>query len=122
GDWHGKAITAHGLSRLLKPYRIRTMTVKVDGHAVKGYKAEQFEDAWLRVVGVTRVTRVTSEAPSQAARNPSNPGNPKYREGLTVVGDPDSLEPLAEAHRNGHVAEAEAEQRHAVHKLLAAAQ
>lgn len=36
---------------------IRTMSVKVDGETVKGYKAEQFADAYSRVVGVTGVTR-----------------------------------------------------------------
>ncbi len=33
------------------------MSVKVDGETVKGYKAEQFADAYSRVVGVTGVTR-----------------------------------------------------------------
>lgn len=27
GDWYGKTLSAHGLSRLLKPYRVRTMPV-----------------------------------------------------------------------------------------------
>ena len=40
GDWYGKQLSPHGLSRLLKPYRIKTMSVKVDGETVKGYKAE----------------------------------------------------------------------------------
>lgn len=33
------------------------MSVKVDGETVKGYTAEQFADAYSRVVGVTGVTR-----------------------------------------------------------------
>jgi hypothetical protein len=33
--------------RLLKPYRIRTMTVRVDGETVRGYKAEQFAQVRL---------------------------------------------------------------------------
>ena len=31
GDWYGKMLSAHGLSRLLKPYRIKTMPVRVGG-------------------------------------------------------------------------------------------
>ena len=27
GDWYGKPLTAHGLSRLLRTYRIKTMPV-----------------------------------------------------------------------------------------------
>ena len=38
--------------KLLKPYRIKTMPVWVDGQTVRGYKREQFADAWLRVLGV----------------------------------------------------------------------
>ena len=41
GDWYGKPLTAHGLSRLLKPYRIKTMPVyrtedrpRIQGRAV----------------------------------------------------------------------------------------
>ena len=42
GEWFGKPLSAHGLSRLLKPYRIKTMPVRVDGETTRGYKAEQF--------------------------------------------------------------------------------
>src|SRR5262249_42604659 len=40
---------------------------------------------------------------------------------LIVVGDPGYLELLAEAYRNGHVTEAEAKERHALHRALIAA-
>jgi hypothetical protein len=71
-DWYGKPLSAHGLSKLLKPYRIKTMTVKVDGEVVRGYKIEQFADAFARVLGVTSVT---SDLPSQAEGNASNASN-----------------------------------------------
>ena len=41
-------VTAHALSRLLNPYRIKAMPVRVEGETVRGYKAEQFADAFLR--------------------------------------------------------------------------
>jgi hypothetical protein len=75
GDWYGKTISAHGLSRLLKPYRIRTMPVKVEGETVRGYKVEQFADAFARALGVTSVTSVTSQSASQKGSNASNAGN-----------------------------------------------
>lgn len=51
GDWHGRAITPQALSKLLKVYRVRTMPVWVAGSKVRGYKREQFADAFLRVLG-----------------------------------------------------------------------
>ena len=74
GEWHGRPLSAHGLSRLLRPYRIKTMSVKVDGETVRGYKAEQFADAFARS-SVTGVTGVTSQARSHAGGNASNARN-----------------------------------------------
>lgn len=52
GDYgYGKTISAQGIGKLLKPYRIKTMSVWIDGDKHRGYKREQFEDAWLRVLG-----------------------------------------------------------------------
>ena len=75
GDWYGKALSAHGLSRLLHPHRIKTLPVRVEGETVRGYKAEQFADAFARAFGVTGVTGVTSQSPHQAGRNASNASN-----------------------------------------------
>ena len=48
-EWYGKPLTAQGLSKLLKPYRVRSRTVRLDdGGTAKGYKREQFDDAWKR--------------------------------------------------------------------------
>ena len=75
GDWFGKPLTAHGLSKLLQPYRIKTMPVRIDGEPARGYKSEQFSDAYARVVGVTGVTGVTSQARSHAGGNAGNACN-----------------------------------------------
>jgi hypothetical protein len=75
GDWYGKTITAHGLSKLLKPHRIKTMPVWTEGRTVRGYKAEQFEEAWFRVLGVRSVRNVRSESPSQKTPNAPNAPN-----------------------------------------------
>jgi len=72
GNWYGKTITAHALSRLLKDFRIKTMPVWVDGETVRGYKREQFEDPWTRYLpdgGVSRVSAVRPEAASDATPN-----------------------------------------------------
>jgi hypothetical protein len=41
GDWYGKTISPHGLSKLLRVHRIKTMPVWVEGESVRGYKREQ---------------------------------------------------------------------------------
>jgi hypothetical protein len=122
GDWYGKTITPQGLSRLLKPYRIRTMPVWVDGSTVKGYKREQFEDAWRRVLGalgVRTVREVRGESASQNAPNPPNPPNPQGSDRAPVPGDDGFLAFVAAAYRAGHITTTEALEREAVHHLVA---
>ncbi|MDQ3672709.1 MAG: DUF3631 domain-containing protein, partial [Actinomycetota bacterium] len=78
GDWYGKALSPHGLSRLLKPYRIKTMPVWADGKTVRGYKVEQFSDAFAQL-SVRSVSSVRSEARSHAAPNAPNAPNASTR-------------------------------------------
>jgi len=48
-DWRGKGLTQRGLATILGSYGIRSTTVALaDGTRAKGYKREQFEDAWRR--------------------------------------------------------------------------
>jgi hypothetical protein len=50
GTW-GKAkvgLTPHDLARLLRPFEIRPTTVNLEDRRAKGYKREDFEDAWTR--------------------------------------------------------------------------
>jgi putative DNA primase/helicase len=48
GKWNGKPITALGLSKLLRPYKIRPKTIRVADRTPKGYEVEQFADAFRR--------------------------------------------------------------------------
>jgi hypothetical protein len=88
GDWFGKTITAQAVGKLLKPYRIKTMPVWVDGEKHRGYKLEQFEDAWLRVLGGRGGRDGRSESPSQEA-----PTTPTTSTALGA-GDTGPLSPL----------------------------
>jgi hypothetical protein len=157
GDWYGKPLSAHGLARLLKPYRIKTMPVRADGETVRGYKREQFDDAFARALAVTArytvttqsesqnpgnasespsVTSVTSNPASHAGSNAVTLGNRGYSEGepdpdadipdftpeahsaTPILGDPTYPILIAEAVRNEHVTEAEAELAYSAHKLI----
>jgi Protein of unknown function (DUF3631) len=49
GDWFGKPLANRGLSRLLKPYAIKSRSIKLpDGKTPKGFLREQFGPAWAR--------------------------------------------------------------------------
>lgn len=64
----GDGLDARGLARALRPFKIRPKTVRVDGETKKGYRADQFEDAFARYLptSVTSGTSVTNEPQSQA--------------------------------------------------------
>jgi Protein of unknown function (DUF3631) len=122
GDWYGKPLSAHGLSRLLRPYRIKTLPVWVDGITVRGYKLEQFEDAHARVVSVRSVRRVRSESASHAAPNVPNAPNALTRnngEGrVPVSGDPAFPDWIDGKLQDGWITEAEWLERRRLHDLV----
>jgi hypothetical protein len=43
---HGKSISRHGLSRLLKPFQIAPRVIRVEDKTRRGYHREQFKEAW----------------------------------------------------------------------------
>src|SRR5262249_56400903 len=49
-EWKaGKPITQNALARLLKPFKVTPGTIRLDSdHTPKGYKREDFEDAFER--------------------------------------------------------------------------
>src|SRR5205823_154993 len=48
-DWRGGPLTPRALARLCRRYGIKAQTVRLEnGRTAKGYKREQFENAWRR--------------------------------------------------------------------------
>jgi hypothetical protein len=145
GDWYGKTITPQTLSKFLRPFRIRTMPVWVGGETVKGYKVEQFADAFHRVLGVREVRGVRTGSQSQndltepnpltpcekeavspnpapqAAPNSPNPPNPQAtgeHERLPIPGEPEFPDFIDDKLQNGHVTEAEWLERRKQHAAV----
>jgi hypothetical protein len=122
GDWFGRTISPQALGKLLKPYRIKTMPVWVEGEKHRGYKLEQFKDAWLRVLGGRNGRDGRSESPSQEA--PTTPtastalgaehGGPLS----PLVGDPGYPLFVDAACQNGHITEAELGELQALDRLV----
>jgi hypothetical protein len=123
GDWYGKPITAQALSKLLRPFRIKTMPIWVDGQTFRGYKAEQFTEAFHRVLGVRSVRNVSSRSASEAAPNTPNGPN-AYSTGESTngrnpsFGDDGYLDYVAAVHRNGHITTGEALELERLHELI----
>lgn len=120
GDWFGKPLSAHGLSRLLKAYRIRTMPVKVAGETVRGYKVEQFEDAFAQLA-LRSVTGVTHESQSHAGSNAGNASNASTREqgenGRPLPGDDGYLPRMFAAFEEGLITEGQWKQAEKAHRV-----
>jgi hypothetical protein len=68
GDLRGKRIDPRELANLLRPYGIRSSTIRMpDGSTPKGYMREAFHDAWKRYLpvveqGATSATAATDQA------------------------------------------------------------
>ena len=61
GEYHGKPLSAQKLAKLLRPFEIKPTTIWLEGKAAKGYKREDFGDAWARYLPA-------SPAPSRKGR------------------------------------------------------
>jgi hypothetical protein len=72
-EWkNGKPITQNGLARLLRKFGILSGTIRLDeGQTAKGYKREDFEDAFSRYLPPQTVT-------------PSQPNNHGHCDVVTV--------------------------------------
>ena len=118
GDWYGKTLSAQALSKLLRDWRIKTLPVWAEGKTVRGYKAEQFADAFHRVLDVRSVRNVRSDSPSQAAPNTPNAPNAGYRKQGSLPGDDDFLDYIATVHQAGHITTDEALMRESIHAFI----
>jgi hypothetical protein len=101
------------------------MLVWSDGKTVRGYKANQFSDAFAQL-GVRSVRNVRGEARREAPPNGPNASNASTPEEHSnghypIPGDSGYLEHLFAAHEARHVTEGEWHQLSGVHRKLAKA-
>lgn len=61
-DFKGKQLTGRQLGDLLRPYRISARTIRISATTARGFRREQFEDAWRRYL---------PDNPSHASHLPS---------------------------------------------------
>lgn len=73
GTWkHGKPMTPVQLARLLKPFRVSSRTVRVEGQGTsRGYLAEDFADAFTRYISSPPQDSMLSKCNSDTTRSQS---------------------------------------------------
>lgn len=123
GDWFGKTLTPQGLSKLLQPFRIKTMPIWVEGEKARGYKVTQFADAFSRVLGGRDGRDGRSVlAPGEAPTGPTAPTTLEDGDGtdrpFPLLGELDYLDFVAARHREGHLTTAEALQQERLHRQI----
>lgn len=72
GDWRGKPLEPRGLSRLLRPYGIKSEQLWIEGKNFHGYTRERLEDAWNRYLAPETPSRTLEplEPASEAGSSP----------------------------------------------------
>jgi hypothetical protein len=59
----GKGLNARGLATRLRQYEIKSATIRIGERTPKGYRREDFEDAWNRYLGPPPMESATSATP-----------------------------------------------------------
>ena len=64
-DWFGKPITARFLADKLRPFEIRSKSIRVGDSTPKGYERAAFLDAWDQYLTATSATDATTHTPQE---------------------------------------------------------
>jgi hypothetical protein len=52
-NWYGRLVNAQDIAALLRPYEIRSKSIRLGEQVAKGYKRDDFADVWSRYLPVT---------------------------------------------------------------------
>ena len=81
-DWNrGKGLTQNGLARLLKPFDVKSKTIRIDEGRRKGYELDGFMDAFKRYIPL--ISPISSVTPCQ----PNNINNLDGKQSVTDKND-----------------------------------
>jgi Protein of unknown function (DUF3631) len=98
GDVRGKPVDARGVARRLRKYEVRPDTHRFPEGARRGYRIEDFHDAWLRYLpAVADVADVADFQPQRETADAVAPTEDKEGDGFTLFSKNGSLSPAEEA-------------------------
>jgi hypothetical protein len=63
GDWYGHPLGPRDLARLLKPYGVGAVKVRIGDLSVRGYRCADLHDAWNRYLPAGSATTDPEESP-----------------------------------------------------------
>jgi hypothetical protein len=92
--WHrGERMSPRALADLLRPFSIRSRTIRLDDETPKGYMRESFEDAWSRYM--------PPQPPTSGLRN-ATPPQPASAKGLSGACASATSESVADGQRDAN--------------------
>ena len=74
-DWNGKLLGARGLVELLKPFGVRSKTIRVGTATPRGYERSQLEDAWTRYRRKSATSATAQQRQVGGSESPENDSN-----------------------------------------------
>lgn len=86
GDYYGKPLNARDMAKLLKPYEVRSVDVKIDGVNRKGYRREHLHDSWRRYLPPAPVGSATSATSATAQVSDGAPVAGSAQQALPATG------------------------------------
>ena len=87
-DYFGHALNARDMARLLKPYRVYSANVKIDGVTRKGYRREDLHDPWSRYLPPEPGGSATSATSANAQLSEPGEVAGSGQHPLPATGDP----------------------------------
>jgi hypothetical protein len=76
GNWYGRTINAQAISKILKPFGIKTQEIWFDGEKHRGWTAAKFADAWARYLSDSAVGPVGAVGAEAGGDPPTGPTAP----------------------------------------------
>lgn len=96
GDYFGRPMNARDMARLLKPYQVSSMDVKVAGVNKKGYRREHLHDPWTRYLPPLGRDSATSATSATEQVNEGAPVAGSGQQALPATGAPRLTSDVAE--------------------------
>jgi hypothetical protein len=97
GDLRGKPLDARGLARRLRKYDVRPGDHRFTDGVRKGYRTEDFHDAWQRYLPVAQVAHVAHPGASKEGSGEVAPAKDEIGDDLLSIPRQGSLSPTREA-------------------------